>query len=260
MNQRFVLLAAACLAVCAVASGPAAAQVEGAPDGAAAAYVQKCAGCHTIGKGKLTGPDLVDSSAWPEPDLSKAIRSMEPRVGPLRDDEVAALVGLLKSPAARDRIDAEAARAAKAAAASYDPPDAAAGRLLFAGTSALANGGPACAACHSVDGTASGLGPDLSGVFAKLGEAPLVSACEKANFKIMDAAYRDHAVTRQEALHLTKYLETVGAAPPRPVAPPVGAIGAGLGVVALALVAFGYRRRHAGVRKSLLRSRHRDMD
>jgi mono/diheme cytochrome c family protein len=231
-----------------------------AGDPAAAIFLQKCAGCHTVGKGKLTGPDLIAATSWAEPDLARAVKNMETRVGPLGEQEIAALVALVKSVDVRERIAAESERVARAAAARFDPGDAHVGRMLFTGARALENGGPACASCHSVDGSAAGLGPDLSGVFAKLGETPLVSACENASFKVMDAAYRDHAVTRQEALHLTKYLEEAGKGGGEAPAPRVGAIGAAAGAVAFALVALGYRRRHPGARRTLLRRRHGGLD
>jgi hypothetical protein len=50
------------------------------------------------------------------------------------------------------------------------------------------------------------LGPDLSRISTKMSEVALASAIEKASFKIMDAAYREHSITKQEALHVAKYL------------------------------------------------------
>jgi mono/diheme cytochrome c family protein len=185
---------------------------------------------------------------------------MEKSVGPLTDEEIQTLVDLLKSPDVRDRIAAESERVALAMAAKFDPPDAAVGELLFTGGRSLENGGGSCAACHSVDGRGGGLGPDLKGVFAKMGETPLVSACEKTAFKIMDAAYRDHPVTRQEALHLAKYLAVVAEAPAGPAVAPVGAIGAGAAAAALAAIVLGYRRRGPAARKTLLRRRNRVLD
>ena len=51
-------------------------------DVAAQSYAQKCAGCHTVGGGKLTGPDLLPTRAWPKPELAAKIKLMEARVGP----------------------------------------------------------------------------------------------------------------------------------------------------------------------------------
>jgi cytochrome c2 len=230
----------------------AAAPAPAADDAAARMFLQKCAGCHTVGRGKLSGPDLNDAATRPVPDLSRSIKSMEPKVGPLADADVALLADFLKDPKVKDRIKTEEGRAAQAAAAAFDPPSADAGAALFSGREPFANGGAACVACHTVNGSGGTLGPDLTAVHAKLGEAPLVSACEKANFKIMSAAYRDHAVTKQEALHLTKFFAT--AAEARAAAdPPVAVYGAVAALVGLGALALVYRKRSPSGRKRLSR-------
>lgn len=236
------------------------AATEAAEDAAARMYVQKCAGCHTVGRGKLTGPDLNVAATWPVPDLSRAIKSMEPKVGPLSEADLELLAGLLKDPAVKERIETEQGRAARAAAATLEPPSAEIGAGLFSGRVPLANGGAACVACHAVDGRGGNLGPDLTGVYQKLGEVPLASACEKANFKIMSAAYRDHPVTRQEALHLTKFLAAAGAAGAARPEPPVGAYGAAAAAAALGAIVIAYRGRSSGARRKLMRRRHDVVD
>jgi ubiquinol-cytochrome c reductase cytochrome c subunit len=249
------------------AAAPAAAETAPAPapspdeaDAVARTFLQKCAGCHTVGRGKLSGPDLNDAATWPVPELSRAIKSMEPKVGPLPDADVALLAEFLKDPRVKERIKIEEGRAARAAAASYDPPSAEIGAALFAGREPLANGGASCAACHVVNGSGGTLGPDLSGVHAKLGEAPLVSACEKSGFKIMSAAYRDHPVTRQEALHLTRFFATAAGVRAARPDPPVTAYGAAAALVGLGILAFAYRKRASGVRRRLLRRRRDGVD
>ena len=232
---------------------------DAAHDDAARMFLQKCAGCHTVGRGKLSGPDLNDSATWPVPDLSRAIKSMEPKVGPLPDDAVATLADLLKDPKVKERIKAEEGRVAAAPAAAFDPPSAELGAALFSGREPLANGGSACVACHVVNGRGGTLGPDLTAVFAKLGEAPLVSACEKANFKIMSSTYRDHPVTRQEALHLTEFFAVAAASPPA-ADPPVAGYGAAAALVGLGILALVYRKRAFGVRRNLLRRRSDGVD
>lgn len=229
-------------------------------DPAAKMYLQKCAGCHTVGRGKLSGPDLNDAATWPVPELSAAIKTMEKKVGPLPDADIALLAEFLKDPNVRERIKTEEGRAAQAAAAAFDPPSAAIGAALFTGSSPFVNGGASCAACHVVNGTGGTLGPDLTAVYTKLGEAPLVSACEKTNFKIMSAAYRDHPVTRQEALHLTKFLAESAPTPTRRPDPPVAAFGAVTAIFGLGALAFVYRKRAPGVRRNLLRRRRDGVD
>jgi hypothetical protein len=111
-------------------------------------------------------------------------------------------------------------------------------------------------ACYLVDGSGGTLGPDLTGVYTKLGEVPLVSACEKASFKIMSAAYKDHPLTKQEALHLTKYFAAVAQVRVPRADPPVAAYGATAAVAGMAALALAYRKRASGIRRDLSRRRN----
>jgi mono/diheme cytochrome c family protein len=100
---------------------PAAESAEGAEEGAAAEeaaaetpqedlaadfYLSRCAGCHTIGEGELSGPDLLPATGWPAPDLAKAVERMEKNVGPVTGDQVAFLVELLKDSEVKPRLSA----------------------------------------------------------------------------------------------------------------------------------------------------------
>jgi mono/diheme cytochrome c family protein len=75
-------------------------------DLAADFYLSRCAGCHTIGEGELSGPDLLPSTGWPAPDLAKAVERMEKNVGPMTGDEVAFLVELLQDSEVKPRLSA----------------------------------------------------------------------------------------------------------------------------------------------------------
>src|SRR5262245_48169224 len=79
------------------------AAAAGAEDVWANRFLLRCSGCHTIGKGVLTGPDLAPTAGWPEESLRKAIVNMEKNVGALPPAEVDGLLGFLKDAAARDR-------------------------------------------------------------------------------------------------------------------------------------------------------------
>lgn len=260
---RVVLALTLCLAAAQAARAeqtgaqapPAADAGEAAGDPAAATFVARCAGCHTIGGGKLTGPDLAPSTQWPDTTLRQGIKKMEPRVGPISDADLDALVSFMRDPAARERIDAERARAMQAVAARMDPPSVEEGRRLFTGEAAFQRGGLACAACHTAAGFGGSLGPDLSGLAAKMDRIAMMSAFEKAQYTLMREAYAKAPVTRQEALHLAAYLESVKDAPPEAsLAGLVPLGGAGLAIGLLALLAVSLRgRRAADVRSRLVR-------
>jgi cytochrome c2 len=213
-------------------------------DPAATDFTMKCAGCHTIGGGKLTGPDLKDAAAWKLSDLTPKIKTMEKRTGPLSPEELQALGQFIKDPKVHERLSAEQERIAKAEEAKYEKGDAKKGEDLFFGRVSLSKGGLACAACHRVGPRGATLGPDLVPVFGKMGMTPLISACEKTPFRVMDAAYRDHAVTHQEAIHLAKFFESVSGQGV-PEEDPMGLLGgaAGLGLLGLGGISVYYRKK-----------------
>lgn len=211
-------------------------------DTAARLYVSRCTGCHTIGRGMLTGPDLSASIAWREADLEIAILRMVEKAGALSNDDVSGLIGFLKDPAVKDRIAAEEARIAQQFAATLEPPDAAVGERLFRGERLLTNGGMACLACHRIGDVDGGtLGLDLTGVFGRMGETGLVSALEKAPFLVMGPVYRDKPLTRQEALHVARWIQTVDAAPKGAGADPVLPAAASFAALCLAAIVLGTR-------------------
>lgn len=219
-------------------------------DPAATDFTMKCAGCHTIGGGKLTGPDLKDAAAWKLPDIATKIKTMEKKVGPLTPEEIQALGKFIQDPKVHERLTAEQERIARAEEAKYEKGDPNKGTDLFFGRVALAHGGLACAACHRTGDPGASMGPDLVPVFGKMGMTPLVSACEKTPFRVMDAAYRDHAVTHQEAIHLAKYLESVSTKTPvgDGADPTLFAGAAGLGLFSLGGMAAYYRKKKPGRR------------
>ncbi len=169
-------------------------------------FLTSCAGCHTIGGGNLNGPELSASAKWPMLELKNAIKRMEKNSGALTDEDIQALADLIRDPQAIQRIQVEEAKIAQMFAAKMDPPSAEIGRALFEGRKPLKNGGLACSACHMMGSGGEILGPDLFQIHSKMGEVALASAIEKSSFKIMNATYRLYPITKQEALHMARYL------------------------------------------------------
>ncbi len=225
-------------------------------DPAALLFSQKCAGCHTIGRGQLTGPDLAIAPTRAPAVLATNIKKMEDRVGPLAADQVGSLVALLRDAKAAARVQA-AEDAALQSTVKLDPPSAAAGRRLFEGRAVLQNGGMACASCHQVAGRGGSMARDLTDVQKRMGTAALVTAVEQPSFPIMRNTYRIHPVTRQEAVHLAKFLETQAARPAVPSSSPVPLFGGAGAFLFLAGMGLFYRNRNTGVRARLLRG-HRE--
>jgi cytochrome c553 len=222
-------------------------------DFAAKSFLNRCSGCHAIGDGKRSGPDLLPSTKWAEPELTQAIQRMQRNVGPLSTEEIRELVDFLKSPNVQPRLSAERQKFEQQFATKLTSGSAETGRRLFAGTQALQNGGMACMACHQVAGFGGAMAIDLTQVHTRISGTPLISAIQQSSFNIMRAAYRDQPITQQEAVHLTKFFEQIGQQPPPPSnRAPVDAIAAGLALVALFAIAMGYRQRNRGVRSRLI--------
>lgn len=216
------------------------------PDPVAARFLTSCAGCHTLTEVKLTGPGLATSMKWPDDQLKTAVRRMQEKVGPLKDEDVDALAAFIKDSNAPKRVASEQEKMQARLLAKMDPPDAALGKHFFTGKKGFKNGGLACAACHAVSGEGGNLGPDLSGLFGKMGgKPPLVSAIEKANYKIMEPHYRRHPVTTQEALHLAEYFSKIDPSAPIAAEPRFAQAGAGLAGVLLAATALILRAARA---------------
>ncbi|MBI3117662.1 MAG: c-type cytochrome [Candidatus Hydrogenedentes bacterium] len=223
------------------------------PDPGSEAYATKCVGCHTIGGGKLTGPDLKPVAAYARQNLEDAIRKMEKNVGPLSPEEVGHLTDLLLSKDARDRIEAVQQRRLKEELAKLEPGNALKGGALFTGRTPFANGGLACAACHSAAGLGGSLGLDLTNHYQQMGEAPLLSAIEQTAYPTMKPIYEKQAVTKQEAIHLVAYFKSLQGQPAAPGAPPVTAAGMIGAAAVLAGIGLGHRRRLGGTREEMVR-------
>lgn len=223
-------------------------------DWAATRFATTCAGCHSLTV-KLTGPPLAQVSTWPTGQLKAAIKRMQKNVGPMTEDQITELAGLLKSPNVDKRIKTAQARIQAQFMARLAPPDAAIGKALFLGRRPLQNGGLQCSACHTAGGFGGNLGPNLNGVYAKMGDMALVSVIQKAAFKVMEAAYRNHPVTTQEAMHLAKYFSTLNpkAAPAAPF--PYAPVGAGSALAGFVGLTIYYRRGRSGRERTLQRRR-----
>lgn len=253
-------------------------------------FKQNCASCHTIGGGKLTGPDLKNVTqrrtreqlAKFVADPKAAIDAGDPYLVKLWNDAngvyMPAPPGVTAERIAKllDLIDAESALEKSQFAGgtlsdrALTDADVERGRAIFEGSLPLANGAPACIACHAVEGApgfgGGRLGPDLTGVFARLGGRKALGAWLTApQSPTMTPVYRGREMKEQEILGLVAFLKeraengspAVLAAPPTAV--PSGAgrfefLAAGLGGLlgALAIFDFLWRGRFRSVRRALV--------
>lgn len=202
-----------------------------------AIFKQKCSACHTIGGGKLVGPDLKDVTqrrdlTWIKDFISspdKMIASGDatanqlmaeynnmrmPNLG-LSPTEVEALVAYLENPNLENNTPAATTPSASSSAASGGDPVR--GEKLFSGVASLTNGGPNCIACHSVAGSSAlgggTLGPDLTHVFARYGSQGLASALNTLPFPTMQGVFANRALSQKDQADLYAYFEKANQQP-----------------------------------------------
>ncbi len=236
----------------------------------------KCAGCHTIGGGAMVGPDLAPSSKWSDTDLQKSIKDMEKNVGPLTDEEVDALVVFIRAPlsnkstpapnsnaqsteamqqlsAANPQLKANQKADTETITGTPEAGEPSSGARLFNGQQSFKNGGLSCIACHQAEGRGGTMGPDLTGIAAKMPAKALINACQNTPYKVMKTTYKEHSITHQEAVDLSAYLDKIkdSKAPAREV--PVPLYASATAGLLLGLMAIGYRNRNKSVHIKLKR-------
>lgn len=196
-------------------------------------FKANCASCHTIGGGRLTGPDLKDigkrrdrawlasfiadpkavidgGDAYAAKILEEARGVVMPTLPGLDKARVEALIAL---------IDEESKKEKSAFAGSQvsDRPltakDVATGRGIFFGTVGLKNGGPACIACHTVSevGSLGGgrLAPDLTAVFERYqGRKTLATWLAAPATPTMAALFKGQPLEPEEVLALVAFFNT----------------------------------------------------
>ena len=214
-------------AVVALMAHPAAAQHD-----AAAFFKQNCASCHTIGGGRLTGPDLKDVAArrdraWLVQFLQSPkamIDSGDPYATKLQQDArgvvMPNIAGMTpqQAEALLDLIAAESKlpRLQFAGLQISDRPltaqDVERGKRIFRGEQPLVNGGPACISCHTVKGlTLLGggrLGPDVTRVYERLqGRKGLAAWLSSPASPTMAPVFKEHAMQPEEVLSLIALFE-----------------------------------------------------
>jgi mono/diheme cytochrome c family protein len=133
------------------------------------------------------------------------------------------------------------------------------GEALFAGRISFRNGGPACAACHSVAGlpfpSGGTLGPNLTHEYTKLGPEGLDAALETLYFPAMVPLYDPHPLTAAEQADLEAFFKSAGLEPSPPNITPLVALIALGGFLVLIVITWAlWRDRIRGVRRKLVES------
>jgi cytochrome c2 len=231
MRQHFIVPILLCLVVASAGVTVAQDRVDD--------FRLNCTSCHTIGGGRLVGPDLKNVSE--RKDRAWLARFIVDPLGVIDSGDAYALKLLEESRGAKmtavpgmtvdramnllDLIEAESAleKSQFAGIQVSDRPftadDIETGRRIFLGYDRLANRGAACVSCHSVNGIgvlAGGkLGPDLNAVFERLnGRKGLATWLSAPPTPIMQSIFSDHPVVEDEILPLVAFLADKAVAPP----------------------------------------------
>ena len=212
------------------AAAPAPAPAAGGKLAGYDSFKSICSPCHTIGGGKLLGPDLkglkerVPSRDWAiafvrdpksqNDDYAKKVRGEfndlmtaqgKPQ-GTLDDAAIADIIDFIF--AGGPGLTQKTLRKANTA-------DIEIGRMIFTGEQRLQNGAPACVSCHSIAGIgglgggtlASNVGsqfPDLTNAFNRNGgEAGVRAALAAPQFLVMKQVFADKPMTEDEVIALT---------------------------------------------------------
>lgn len=200
-----------------------------------------CAACHTVGKGKLIGPDLLDvhkrrTDEW----LMKFVSSSQAMVKagdevavslfkeynqsvmpdpPYSADQIKLILTYIKtqSPdyvaevgATETKISAEPEVPVRSVNEATDD-EIKIGQMLFVGEYRLNEGGPGCISCHNIknDKLIGGglLGKDLTDAFSRMNAAGIKAILTSPPFPAMREAYQNAPITDEEAYNLTAFLK-----------------------------------------------------
>lgn len=249
---------------------------------AAQVFRQNCTSCHTIGGGRLVGPDLKDVTSRRDRSWLTAfvlapagtIASGDAYAVQLQQDargvvmptiptlNPALVAGLL------DMIDAESklAKSQFAGVQVSERPFASAdvdlGRAIFRGETRLASGGPPCISCHTVRGAAAlgggQLGPDLTRVYERLqGRKGLATWLSAPATPTMQGVFGQTRIADAEILPLVAYFESAarnGGQDNRAGLVNFVLIGFGAAVVGVVALDSAWRNRFRSVRRALVDS------
>jgi len=201
----------------------------------AAYFQQNCVSCHTIGGGRLTGPDLKDVAERKDREwlrsyilnpqakidagdpyalqlLDEARGVVMPSVSGMTPEQADFLLDLIEAESALEESQFKGTQISNEP---FTAEDVARGLAIFNGSQALKNGGPACYSCHSISGL-GGLGGgrldpalgDLTLVYERLqGRVVLSSWLLAPATPTMKPVFKDAALESDEIHALVALFE-----------------------------------------------------
>jgi len=185
-----------------------------------------CAACHTIGGGRLVGPDLQGvSERRSEQWIIRFVQHSQELVAAGDPDALAVFEEFNRIPMPDQPLSDEQIRgiiaytqgAASTVAAQPAVPGEATeeqvlmGQALFQGNTRFTHGGPTCNSCHEVtnDAVIGGgiLARELTTVFSRLGGPGVRAILGSPPFPVMQRAYAGKPLTDEEVTALVGFLQ-----------------------------------------------------
>ncbi|MBC8265658.1 MAG: c-type cytochrome [Flavobacteriales bacterium] len=177
-----------------------------------------CAACHTIGGGKLVGPDLAGVlERRSEDEIIRYVQNpadfdvimMPPQN--LTNAEIKAILNYIVSKSPAEGQVEEVVEVEEVVVALDDVKS---GEMLFEGTTRFENGGPSCIACHNVDYEqmmqGGLLAADLTDVYSRSGGmVGIKGILTGLPFPAMKSAYGNYPITEDELVQLQAFLKHV---------------------------------------------------
>lgn len=214
--------------VCLLAAFAAPAKAQDAAD----FFRQNCISCHTVGGGRLTGPDLKNVTqrkdrAWliqylqnPQATIDKgdpyALKLQQEARGVVMPTITG--MSVLRAEALLDMLEAESKLPKSQFAglqmsdAPFTPDDITQGRRIFLGDRHLVNAGPPCISCHTLRGLGGlgggRLGPDLTRVYERLqGRKNMGAWLFAPATPTMGSVFKTHTLRPEEIMPLVALFE-----------------------------------------------------
>lgn len=197
-------------------------------------FQQRCSACHSIGGGRLVGPDLAGvSDRRPEAWLIKFIKTPQAVIDSgdasakalfdefkmvmpdqaLSDGQIKGILSYIKEkgggkPAATATPSPASTKSAANKMPEPTSEEIMRGQNLFQGKERFTNGGPSCISCHNTSTGMSGgsLAADLSTVFSKMGASGIEAIIKSPPFPVMQAAFEGKPLEDDEASSLIHFL------------------------------------------------------
>lgn len=189
-------------------------------------FKETCSACHTVGKGKLIGPDLANVHNHLTLDyFTKFVKSSQSVIksGDKYADSIFNAYGKMAMPdhpqLSEEQIKSIYDYLKEASGGGVDeaipeeellPGDIERGRALFVGNLRFTNSGASCNSCHNVNIagliTGGALAKDLTQSVARLTETGVAGVIKGLPYPQMKETYAMHPITPQEVADLTTFL------------------------------------------------------